>query len=159
MVKSVLLADNITLLALRLSQKNVGESIWFVFFKFLPQKKKKCVGVICHSSALFLLCGSPAALQSGQSCLNEPLVCFCNSQKQLFPVWDQQITVAAVTAQHSSIYDEISFKLEPGQRNNSKCDAALNYFLFSPFSRLFTANSFDYIDEDAFLGLPHLEYL
>lgn len=25
--------------------------------------------------------------------------------------------------------------------------------------RLFTANSFDLIDEDAFLGLPHLEYL
>lgn len=27
------------------------------------------------------------------------------------------------------------------------------------FHRLFTANSFDLIDEDAFLGLPHLEYL
>lgn len=31
-------------------------------------------------------------------------------------------------------------------------------FLFL-LHRLFTANSFDIIDEDAFLGLPHLEYL
>lgn len=31
--------------------------------------------------------------------------------------------------------------------------------LFFSLHRLFTGNSFDFIDEDAFMGLPHLEYL
>lgn len=83
-----------------------GRRHMFVFFLFLLQKRKKnCVGVICHSSVIFLLFGSPGAMQCGQRRLNDLLVCFCNSQKQLFPVWDQQITVADVPVQHSSIYE------------------------------------------------------
>lgn len=83
-----------------------GSRHLFGFFLISSAKRKKCVGVICHSSVLFLLFGSPGAPQCGQTRLNELLVCFCVSQKQSFPLWDQQIAVAAVTVQHQ--YQHIS---------------------------------------------------
>lgn len=112
-------------------------SVWF-FFLISSAKEKKCVGVICHSSALFLLFGSPGALQCGQrrlkSCLS--LSVTLKSNYFLFGINRSQLLLYQYNIHQYMIKWVLNCKLQPAQMNNSEWDAALNhcYFIFLFFS-------------------------